>query len=166
MSKTRLLIFAMAVALCLTAFNSQSPTPVAAASATVEVSSVLSFATHQLDKPYKLGASGMRRYDCSGLVFRTFQQEGLRTLIGGDRRASGYYAWFKSHGGVTVHPHKGDLVVWAHRGHKVSHVGIFYGYNRYGQPMAISALTSGVTIHRVHGIDVPLKAYLHVNFGP
>ena len=28
------------------------------------------------------------------------------------------------------------------------------------------ALTSGVAIHRVHGINVPLKAYLHVNFGP
>jgi hypothetical protein len=47
----------------------------------------------------------------------------------------------------------------------VSHIGIFDGYNRWGQPMAISALINpyGVTRHRVNGIDVPLKAYLHVS---
>ena len=72
---------------------------------------------------------------------------------------------FQNNGQVTSNPHPGDLVVWAHHRRKVSHVGIFYGYNRWGAPMAISALTSGVAIHHVHSIDVPFKAYLHVKFG-
>ncbi len=164
MSKLKLLLFAMSAAVFVAAFQLQAAPPAAASAAPTQVAEVLQFATNQLDKPYKLGAEGMDRYDCSGLVYRTFEESGLAQLIGGDRRARGYYAWFKAHGHVTHHPREGDLVVWAHRGHKVSHVGIFYGYNRYGQAMAISALTSGVAIHRVHGVNVPLKAYLRVNF--
>jgi len=164
-SKIRLLLTTGAIALCAIAFQLQTAPSVAAATPT-EAGSVIDFATSQLNKPYHLGADGMRRYDCSGLVYRTFKEEGLAQLIGGDRRARGYYAWFKDHGRITHNPQPGDLVVWAHHGRKVSHVGIFYGYNRWGAPMAISALTSGVAIHHVHGINVPLKAYLHVNFGP
>ena len=121
MSKTRLLLFAMALALSLTAIQLHSAPPAAAASSTVEVSSVLNFATKQLDKPFRLGATGLHRYDCSGLVFRTFKEEGLTKLIGGDRRARGYYAWLENHGRVTHHPQRGDLVVWAHRHHGQPH---------------------------------------------
>ena len=167
MSKIRLLLTTAAIALCAIAFQLQTAPSVAAATPT-EAGSVIDFATSQLNKPYHLGADGMRRYDCSGLVYRTFQEQGLAQLIGGQRRARGYYNWFKNHGQITSHPQVGDLVVWAHRGKPVSHVGIFDGYNRWGAPMAISALVNpyGVSRHRVHGINVPLKAYLHVNFGP
>jgi cell wall-associated NlpC family hydrolase len=123
----------------------------------------MSFARNQLHKPFRLGADGLRRYDCSGLVYRTFRENGLARRIGGQRLARGYYAWFKNHGRITSHPQRGDLVVWAHRGKPVSHIGIFYGRDRYGKALALSALTSGVAIHHVHGINVPLKAYLHVN---
>jgi cell wall-associated NlpC family hydrolase len=155
----------MAVTLFVAAFQLQSAPPVAAAVAPSEAGTVLHFAATQLNKPFRLGANGMRRYDCSGLVYRTFREEGLASRIGGQRTAAGYYNYFRNHGRVTSRPQKGDLVVWAHRGHRVSHIGIFDGYNRYGQAMAISALVNplGVTRHRVHGISVPLKAYLHVN---
>ena len=163
MSKLKLFFFAMAFAIGLTAFQLQAPSSAAASSAPSEAGAVLNFASHQLDKPFHMGANGLSRYDCSGLVWRAFMEEGLAQRIGGERKSYGYYNWFKNHGEVTSRPQRGDLVVWAHRGQRVSHVGLFYGYDRYGRPMALSALTSGVAIHHVHSINVPLKAYLHVN---
>jgi cell wall-associated NlpC family hydrolase len=137
-----------------------------AAAASTESGAVNSFARSQISKPYQLGANGMKRFDCSGLVFRTFREAGLARKIGGDRRARGYYWWFKNRGLITSKPRPGDLVVWAHKGKPVSHIGIFTGYNRRGQPMTISALVNpyGVTEHRVHSINIPFKAYLRVRF--
>lgn len=125
---------------------------------------MLAFADNQLSKPYRLGSNGMDRYDCSGLVYRAFLEANLADRIGGQRTSRGYYNWFKNHGQITHHPQRGDLVVWAHRHHKVSHIGIFYGYNARGKPLAISALVNpwGVTRHKVNSINIPLKAYLHV----
>ncbi len=137
-----------------------------AAAATTEAEAVNSFAAEQLSKPFQLGANGMSKFDCSGLVYRTYFETGLLGRIGGQqRRANGYYNWFKDHGLLTTNPRPGDLVVWAYSGQKVSHMGIFTGYNSKGQAMAISALVNpyGVTLHRVSGISVPLKAYLRVD---
>ena len=158
MFRIRTLASALAVAVCLAGFQIQS-----VAAAETEVDGVFQFAKRQLDKPFKLGADGLRKYDCSGLVYRTFKENGLASLIGGDRRANGYYKWLKSRGRVTNNPKKGDLVVWAKPGRRVSHVGIFKGYNRRGKPLALSALTTGVSVHKVHRINKPLKAYLRVN---
>ena len=132
------------------------------AAAESEADGVVQFAQRQLDKPYRLGANGLSRYDCSGLIYRTYVEQGLVNRIGGNRRANGYYNWFKDNGRLTSNPRKGDLVVWAKRGHRVSHIGIFQGYNRKGKAMAVSALTTGVAVHKVHGINKPLKAYLRV----
>jgi cell wall-associated NlpC family hydrolase len=162
-NKIKLLLFAATFAIGIAAFQTQTAPSAAAAVDPNQAGAVLHFATNQLHKPFHLGANGLKRYDCSGLVWRAFWEEGLASKIGGQRTSRGYYNYFRNHGNVTSRPQKGDLVVWAHRHSAVSHVGIFYGYNRYGQPMAISALTSGVAVHRVHGINVPLKAYLHVN---
>ena len=138
--------------------------PVAAATAPAsEADAVVRFGKNQLGKPFRLGASGLRRYDCSGLVYRTFLETNLARRIGGNRSSRGYFHWFKQRGLVTPNPRKGDLVVWARKGEPVSHVGIYVGRNRYGQPMALSALTGGVAVHRVHGINKPLRAYLRVN---
>lgn len=163
MNKIRLLLFAATFAIGMAAIQTTAAPSASAAPNPNQAAAVLNFATTQLHKPFHMGANGLRRYDCSGLVWRAFAEEGLANKIGGQRKSYGYYNYFRNHGQVTTHPQKGDLVVWAHRHKAVSHVGIFYGYNRYGQPMAISALTSGVAIHRVHGINIPLKAYLHVN---
>lgn len=137
-----------------------------AAAAQSESAAVYSFAQKQLSKPFRLGAEGLSRYDCSGLVYRTYFETGLLQKISGQhRRARGYYEWFKSRGLITSNPRPGDLVVWAYKGKPVSHIGIFTGWNSKGQPMAISALVNpyGVTRHRVNGISIPLKAYLRVN---
>ena len=168
MSKLKLLLFATAAAFFAVAIQFQSAPPVAAATSTADVGSVMTFASNQLGKRFHLGATGLRRYDCSGLVYRTFYQEGLLDKIGGSRRtARGYYHWFASRGLASrSNPQQGDLVVWHKRGHPVSHIGIFAGYNRWGAPMAISALINpyGVSRHRVFGIDKAFKDYLHVSF--
>ena len=155
----RSILAATAIAVFVLAFQSQS----VSAAPTNEADGVLTFASHQLTKPFKLGADGLQKYDCSGLVYRAFVENDLAGRIGGDRRANGYYKWFKQHGEITSNPRRGDLVVWAKRGHRVSHVGIFYGYNRRGKPLALSALTTGVAIHKVHHLNKPFKAYLHVD---
>lgn len=131
-----------------------------AAATHTQTHAVMAFAKNQIGKPYRWGATGLRRYDCSGLVYRTFRQAGLLKKIGGKRAtARWYFRWFRDRGLVTQNPRKGDLVVW---GRRASHIGIFAGYNRSGKPIAVSALTSGVAKHKVGGINLRLKAYLRV----
>ena len=161
MSRIRIFVAAIGLAVGLVGIQIQS---VAAAEtrSDAHTAAVTSFARNQLGKPFQLGANGMRKFDCSGLVYRTFAEAGLLDRIGGNRTSYSYYNWFKSRGRVTSNPRVGDLVVWAKRGHRVSHIGIFTGY-RNGKAMAVSALTSGVAVHKVHGITKPFKAYLRVD---
>jgi cell wall-associated NlpC family hydrolase len=151
-----MLVSAVAVALCLVAVPLQP-----AAAATTEAGTITAFAEAQLGKGYKWAATGLRRYDCSGLVYRTFYEKGLLDRIGNKRRtARGYFRWFRDNGLLTSNPQPGDLVAW---GRPVSHIGIFVGYDSTGKALAISSLTSGVSRHRVDRIGLPLKAYLSVN---
>lgn len=161
MSRFRILLSAVALAVGLVGIQIQA---VAAAEtySDAKASAVTSFAQNQLGKPFQLGANGMRKFDCSGLIYRTFAENGLLDRIGGNRVANGYYNWFKERGRITSNPRPGDLVVWAKSGQRVSHIGIFKGYKN-GRAMAISALTSGVAVHSVKGINKPFKAYLRVD---
>jgi len=158
--KLRSILFATAFAVL--AVGVQMGTQAKPVAAATETAAVYNFASHQLSKPFRMGSSGLRRYDCSGLVWRTFYETGNLRKIGGERTSRGYFRWFKQHDRITRHPRPGDLVVWAYRGKPVSHIGIYIGKDRYGRAMAISALTTGVARHRVNGISIPLKAYLRV----
>ncbi len=153
----------MALGFAVLAIGAQTQPAQASMEPVSQAESVVRWSTQQLGKPYRLGSNGLRRFDCSGLVFRTFMENDLAARIGGHRTSRGYYRWFRERGRVTHNPRKGDLVVWARRGQRVSHIGIFLGVNRYGQRIALSALTSGVAVHRVKGINVPLRAYLRVS---
>lgn len=130
--------------------------PAPAEAATTQAATIISFASAQLGKPYRLGATGLGRYDCSGLVYRTFAESGLLSKIGGSRlTARGYYQWFKQRGLASrSNPRQGDLVVWG----SGSHIGIYIGNG-----LAISAVTGGVKVHGVFAVTAPLTAYLHVN---
>jgi cell wall-associated NlpC family hydrolase len=160
--KLRSVLFAAALAVIAVGVEMGTQAqPVAAAS--TETAAIHNFASRQLSKPFRMGASGMRRFDCSGLVWRTFYETGnLRKISGRQRTSRGYFNWFRNHDRLTKNPRPGDLVVWAWRGRPVSHIGIYTGKDRYGRAMAISALTSGVARHRVRGINIPFKAYLRV----
>jgi cell wall-associated NlpC family hydrolase len=131
-----------------------APAPVAAAS--TQAGGVINFAENQLGKPWSLGAIGLRRYDCSGLVYRSFLEAGVLAKIGGSRRtAKGYYRYFKDRGLASrSNPRVGDLVVWGYG----SHIGIYIGNGK-----AVSALSNGVKIHGVFAVTASFTAYLHVN---
>lgn len=149
--KVGLLMLAFTMAVTAVAVDGANR-PVEAAS---EAGQIISTAKNQVGKRYKYGATGMLRYDCSGLVYRVFERNGLLRRIGGGRKtAAGYYKWFRDRGLTSrYNPRKGDLVVWG-RG---KHIGIYVGDGR-----AISALTSGVARHSVKGINVTFTAYLRV----
>jgi len=149
--KVTLVMVAFVMAATLVAVGGAS-SPVEAASEAGKIKNTL---TNQLGKRYKYAATGMRRYDCSGLVYRVFERNGLLKRIGGGRKtAAGYYRWFRDRGLATrSNPRKGDLVVWG----KGKHIGVYVGNGK-----AISALTSGVSRHGVKGINVRFTAYLRV----
>jgi cell wall-associated NlpC family hydrolase len=107
-----------------------------------------------------MGATGMREFDCSGLIYRVYQQAGLLKKVGGGRMtAAGYYRWFKQRGQANrSNPQVGDLAIWTQKG-KIVHSGIYVGNGR-----VISALINpwGVKKTGVHSVGARLLAYLHV----
>ena len=104
---------------------------------------------------YVLGATGPRTFDCSGLVFRAYQEAGLAKRIGGDDTAHGYYQRFRRLGRMSrVAPRVGDLVVYANGGH----VGIYVGRGK-----VVSALLSGVKRHPMRGLNIPFTGILRVS---
>jgi cell wall-associated NlpC family hydrolase len=132
--------------------------PVAAGNLT-EAERVVDIATAQSGDRYAFAAVGPSQFDCSGLVFYSFKEAGLRERIGDKRRTvAGYYRYFNSRGKADkVNPRVGDLVVWGRN----KHMGIYIGNG-----MAVSALVNpyGVKVHPVKGyLNMRFKAYLHVN---
>lgn len=151
--KLTLIMVAFAMAATLVAVEGGNQ-PVEAAN---EAGKISNTSANQIGKRYKWGATGMQRFDCSGLVYRVFERNNLLKRIGGGRKtAAGYYKWFRTRGLVTrSNPRKGDLVVWG-RG---KHIGVYIGNGR-----AISALTTtGVSRHAVKGLSVGFTGYLRVN---
>jgi peptidoglycan DL-endopeptidase CwlO len=141
-------LVAMAMAIALVAVT--TPAPVEASQA----GNVISSARNQIGKGYRWAATGMRKFDCSGLVWRMFYNNGIATKIGGRRTASGYLNYFRNRGLASKYnPRKGDLVVWGGG----RHVGIYAGSG-----YAISTLVSGVRRHPVKGwLNLSFTAYLH-----
>jgi len=127
--------------------------PVSAAD--TEVHRVVGIAKDQRGDPWSYGAVGPAAFDCSGFVYYSFRRANLLERIGGARRsAQGYWDWFAHRGRASrTHGRRGDLVIWGGG----RHIGIYLGHGR-----AISALTSGVTIHRLHGLSSSFTTFLHV----
>src|SRR5688572_8029518 len=62
-----------------------------------EAARVLELAREQLGKPFVMGGVGPNVFDCSGLVWYVFKQNGLADRMGGKRRgATGYLNWFRN----------------------------------------------------------------------
>ena len=90
-----------------------------------------------------------------GLVIYAFKRAGDSRAIGRGHLASAraLYHWFKAHHKASRHhPKVGDLVIWGGG----THVGIYIGHGK-----AISTLTNGVHIHRVHAVTARFTTYLH-----
>ncbi len=136
----------------LLAFLMGTAAPVAAAD--TEVGRVVSVARNQIGDPWVWGKIGPDQFDCVGLVYYSFRQAGLDHRIGGWRGVKSYRDWFADRGRVSrLYGRRGDLVIWGDN----QHIGIYLGRGR-----AISALTSGVKIHDLHGLSIGFSTFLRV----
>jgi cell wall-associated NlpC family hydrolase len=126
---------------------------------------VLRLALNHEGAGYRMGAEGHKYFDCSGFVYRMYEMAGLLGRIGSSRKgATAYFHWFRSRGLASrSDPRPGDLIAYGGgKPGRVPHIAIYIGNGR-----AISALNPrlGVREHGVHGIGLPVKAYLHVRIG-
>ncbi len=143
-------VIALAIML---AGTSASPAPAAAAKPAEQM---IAAAREYVGIPYRLGATGPGRFDCSGLIFRVFADAGQLPRVSGKRlRAVGYFRWFQTRGLASKEGRRGDLVVYDDG----SHIGIYIGDNK-----VISALTSGVTVHGLRDIGLKVTAFLNVRW--
>jgi hypothetical protein len=141
--------------LAATLLISAAPPPPAAATTLSEASQVIRIARAQLGDRWRFGANGPTTFDCSGLVIYAYRHAGDLALIGNGRyrSAAEIYRYFRSRGRASrTRATPGDLVIWGNG----RHIGIYIGGG-----MAISALNSGVRIHRVNALTLPFTAYLH-----
>ena len=116
---------------------------------------LVSVARRKIGDRYVYGASGPRRFDCSGLVLFSLRHSHNRHVVRrGLRSAAAIYHSYRRHHRVSRHHgHRGDLVVWGGG----RHIGIYLGHGR-----AISALTNrGVRVHRIHAMTMPFSGFLH-----
>jgi hypothetical protein len=124
-----------------------------------DASRVLELARAQIGHQFRLGGVGPTYFDCSGLVWFVFKNNGLGDRIGGKRRgARGYLNWFKAYGKWSrnlADARAGDILIWGD-GH---HSGLYIGGG-----WAISALNEryDIRIHRANRVGLPFTAVLFV----
>jgi cell wall-associated NlpC family hydrolase len=117
-------------------------------------SRIIHLAESHIGARYQHGATGPHAFDCSGLVYRVFEDAGLGRRIDGLESASALYAHFKAlHMTSTRNPQPGDLVIFG----SGSHVGIYIGSGK-----VIHAMTSGVAITRVSAVYPKFTTYVHL----
>ena len=135
------------------------PATAAAPAYAERVEAVIAAARAYLGTPYRVGTEGPYTIDCSGLVFRAFANAGELGQVGSARlRAAGYMRWFAAHELLTTDSalaERGDLVMYANG----EHIGIYLGDGR-----VISAVVTGVTVHSLNGISVPVTGFLGVDW--
>ncbi|MFG2948133.1 C40 family peptidase [Streptomyces adustus] len=90
------------------------------AAAATTATKVLKIAASKKGSPYRYGATGPRRFDCSGLTLYAFKKAGKKL----PRTAAQQYN--KTHHVSASHRKAGDLVFF-HSGSSVYHVGIYAG---------------------------------------
>ncbi|MFH9660135.1 C40 family peptidase [Streptomyces sp. NPDC017248] len=93
------------------------------ASAATIASKALKVAASKKGAPYRWGATGPRRFDCSGLTLYSFKKAGKKL----PRTAAQQYN--KTHHVSAGHRKAGDLVFF-HSGSSVYHVGIYAGHGK------------------------------------
>ncbi|MFE2087067.1 C40 family peptidase [Streptomyces sp. NPDC059460] len=97
-----------------------APGAVSDAQAATHSTKVLKIAASKKGSPYRYGATGPHRFDCSGLVLYTFKKVGKRL----PRTAQQQYN--KTRHVSASNRKRGDLVFF-HWGRSVYHVGIYAG---------------------------------------
>lgn len=124
-----------------------------AAESTSAMRALIAAARSHVGAPYAYGGTGPG-FDCSGLVYRVFQETHELARIGGQRRtAAGLLHWFQAHGLVSRKAGRpGDLVIYS----QGTHVGIYVGNGK-----VISAIAHGVRRHGLRRLSIPFTVFLH-----
>ena len=108
------------------------------------INKLLNFALSHQGIPYKYGAIGPNRFDCSGFTSYVFNRHGYKL----NRTAAGQYR-----NGTTIsqgNEQSGDLVFFsARRNYKrIGHVGIVVARNEVGFDFIHASCSRGITISR------------------
>mgnify|MGYP000023427293 CR=1 FL=1 len=128
--------------LVLSLVNGCARTPVANPPATPASLSAVDLAASMIGKPYRYGGATPQGFDCSGLVYYSFQRAGIDVPRSTERQ--------RQHSRVvTSTPARGDLVFFNQEGRNSSHVGIVLGDNRF-----VHAPSSGKRV-RVDSLNDP-----------
>ncbi|MEV3857297.1 C40 family peptidase [Streptomyces sp. NPDC050095] len=114
---------ASALTLAVAGASVMVPGGASEASAAAVSTKALQVAASKKGAPYKWGAAGPKRFDCSGLTLYSFKRAGKKL----PRTAAQQYN--KTRHVSASHRKKGDLVFF-HSGRSVYHVGIYAGKGR------------------------------------
>lgn len=118
-------------------------TPVANPPVSTASHAATEIAASMVGKPYRYGGSTPQGFDCSGLVYFSFQRAGIKVPRSTERlRKQGQPV-------ATAHATRGDLVFFNQEGRYSSHVGIYLGNNRF-----VHAPSSGKRV-RVDSLNDP-----------
>ena len=116
-------------------------TPVANPPASSASRDATEVAASMVGKPYRYGGSTPQGFDCSGLVYFSFQRAGIQVPRSTERlRKQGQPV-------ATAHATRGDLLFFNQEGRYSSHVGIYLGNNRFvhapssGKRVRVDSLT-------------------------
>ena len=155
-SRLRAAALAVLAAFSFFAFVAATP-PATAASTGTLADGVIADAMSHLNAPYRWGTDGPTTFDCSGLVYRVYADNGIASRIGSTRSAYAQLTYLRSRGQTsTSGGQPGDLVFF----NNGSHVGIYLGNGR-----VISALTQGVRVTSIYGLTVPFMTFGHTHLG-
>ena len=103
---------------------------------------VVQYAKEKLGSGYQFGATGPRRFDCSGFTWYVYRQAGIDI---------GRTTSIQSNAGSRINPSRtqpGDLVFFG-KGRKMQHVGIVVSNNGRGLEVIHASSSRGVIIEDV-----------------
>lgn len=126
------------------------------------VEAVIAAARDLLGTPYVLGRESRNAIDCSGLIYRAFEDAGLGELIEGKRKRARGYQWQGQNAEQSFTDRsdlqRGDFVFYNPSGNPnrpATHMGIYLGNGK-----VISAVQGeGVIIHSINGINVKVTGF-------
>jgi len=97
-------------------------------------------AANQLGDPYKYGADGPHRFDCSGLVYFAYRKAGYDRIPRSSSAQADHARRIKKR-----NLRRGDLMFF-HDGGDVYHVGVFVGW-RDGRRRMVHSPSTGKRVH-------------------
>jgi cell wall-associated NlpC family hydrolase len=112
-----------------------------AASRGKKVMNALQVVKNQKGDPYRYGAAGPNRFDCSGLVYFSYRKAGFTNIP----RTSSQQARFADRI-PKKNMRKGDLMFF-YNGGGVYHVAVFAGWNKNGKRKMVHAPYGGKRVH-------------------